>query len=547
LKTQSFSIFTPALIGLAILTSCAQEGEIIIDNSPPKGDSIAGHSQGQQVTWLNSGVEPGAEYYVVVVGRGSSHDLYRLQHSLDVRSSQASAPRDQAEEIATQVISRNQDLFQFNFNPALPDIAGTPRFNPGPIDFYIPNPLDYLTRLEDQLIPIWVPRTASGRRTGDRFSAAKHSGVSGVFDLLIANNVNATQTFTNNLNPLHDCISRVVPETLGILGSPLDLDGKPEINLVISNLITGSQAQPLGLFFPVDRFKTHRGSNLSDSNYGEIVYLSPQPSWELSCSTTAHEIQHMLNFDHKVLRQIQPQDRSDLASQERRGLKAEELGLDEGYSHIMELLTDQASTTNRHVYNFLTNPNESSFALETSRGEWLSNSRTRGANTLLLLYALKRAGGSLDARDPITQQVLRGLVQSPERGLKNIANYLGISQEDLIEDFFSHLVLSMFDPHKAETFIPPVISQTVNSHQTLHKGIDILNRNDDWQKIQYSPPFFHPYQFSVEDISRTSFSTVPTQSMHFYRFRSNERLDSNSFVTISTGGIPFSVILIRTR
>ena len=533
------------LTSLAVFNACGPSFYDIELNCIPGSNTVCSStSQGGQINWLNSRLEPGAEYVIAILSRQSTDDLNALTHELTIDSTQPSAPRPENEQIAINRVLQNQGTFLYNIESQYTDTISAPRFN-FDSSFYIPNPLDYMSRRDDQLFPIWVPKTNGERRTGDRHSAQKKFNLPSVFDLMVSDNVYQTDAFSAQMSVFNSCASTVIPQTISMLGSPLNLDGKSEINVVVTNFQSGSDRQPLGLFFPVDRFRTYRGQELIDSNYGEVVYLSPQPNAFKACSTAAHELQHMINFDHKVLHQIPESERSDLASQERRGLRSEELGLDEAYSHLVELLTDQISTSNGHIYNFLTNAHRSSFALEIPTGDVTMTSRTRGANTLLLMYALNRVGGTLNREDPITQQFLRTLISSPDRGIGNIAKYLNTTEDALIQDFFTQLVRSLYSTSAAQDFLPAVITQQISPFESRSKGVKFVDRSNSINDVQYRPPYIHPYQVPIESIKRIESTTVAAQSMHFYRFKANGPLPSDSSIRVSTRGRPFSLFIVK--
>lgn len=512
---------------------------------PSDGQTCAAHSSGGEITWHNSQIKTGEDYLVVVMSRESTRTVNRLQHSISIQSTQPSALRPREERNLIDQVLRTQGTMINGFNSRWSNVIASPRFNEDPIDFYVPNPLDYMTRLDNQVLPLFVPRTSGDQRTGDRYTTEKMYSQPQLFDLRVANNVNRSPELTQQMMNLGNCVSNVLPQTLSLIGSPIDLDGKSEINLVVSNFQGAANRQPLGLFFPGDRFQTYRGKALVDSNFGELIYLSPQPNVAKACSTVAHELQHMVNFDHKVLHQLPASARSDMVSQERYKLQAEELGLDEAYSHMVEMLSDQSNGVAQHIYNFMTNSHRSSFALEIPTSDGSMNTRTRGANTLLLLFALKKAGGTLNAQDPVTQRFLRQLIQSPQRGFSNVAALLGMTENELLQDFFSHLLLSLFDRNMAQSFLPEVVLEQISLFESIQKGIEITDRDTPINEISYSPPKIHPYQFPIDDIKKVESLTVGAQSMHFYRFRSDMKLSKNDSIRISTKGSPFSVFVVN--
>jgi hypothetical protein len=543
--THRVAAFFISLLGLI---ACAPpQYDVDLKCIPSAGQTCAAHSSGGEITWHNTQIKPGEDYLLVVMSRESTRRVNRLQHSLLIQSTQPSAPLPREERNLIDLVLRQQGTMMNGFNSRWSNVVASPRFNEDPLDFYVPNPLDYMTRLDNQLLPIFVPRTSGDRRTGDRYSMEKVYSQPQAFDLMVANNVNRGSEFSQQMTNLGNCVSNVLPKTIALIGSPIDLDGKSEINLVVSNFQSGANRQPLGLFFPGDRFQTYRGRPLEDSNFGELIYLSPQPNVAKACSTVAHELQHMVNFDHKVLHRLPSSTRSDMVSQERHKLEAEELGLDEAYSHLVELLSDQSNGVGQHIYNFLTNAHRSSFALEIPTSDGSMNTRTRGANTLLLLFALKRAGGSLSAQDPVTQRFLRQLIQSPQRGLSNVASLLDMNENELLQDFFSHLLQSLFDRNTAQSFLPEVVSEQISLFENIQKGVEITDRSVPISEISYSPPRIHPYQLPIDDIKKVESLSVGAQSMHFYRFRSDSKLSANDSIRISSRGSPFSVFVIKSR
>src|SRR5690606_17283578 len=113
----------------------------------------------------------------------------------------------------------------------------------------------------------------------------------------------------------------------------------------------------------------------------EVIYAAPLNDYQRTCSTFVHEFQHLVNFDSKVFSKLSDSEKPDMREMEKANLREEHLGINEGLSHVLEVLSDQRQIVNEHIYNFLIDPNGTSLALETEWNSFTGNSRSRGLNT----------------------------------------------------------------------------------------------------------------------------------------------------------------------
>lgn len=533
------------------LISCSsrqEDKDLQTTCTPAVGEGCTIHSQKGDVFWDLSKIKEGEEYVIIFHSQANTEAFDEFQHSLFIQSSVASAPLSPQEKrfrdkIAEHLKEKNPTFsapVDHSILPPRPSFQG-PALNVDPFrPFYIPEPNDYISRFAEKTVPFYLRSVSSQPLSGRTISFELFPQNSSSFHLYVNPQAGLS---AETLTRLSSCLSQIIPQTLAFLGPLLDQDGDSAIKVLVSPFEGRMGGNTLGFFSSIDRFKTYGGSPLPDSNHGEIIYLSSafmnEPS--RACSTTAHELQHLINFDAKVLSQLSSQERNDMKASE--NIRPEHLSLDEAYAHVAEELSEEEQKVSEHIYNFLTNPNQTSFALETAWDNLYSNSRTRGLATLFLYYVIRKSGGTLNANDPSTQNTLNKLIQSPRSGFQNVAQFLGMTEQKLLEDFFTKITLWIF---QRETTFVPSLEKSEQLNKT--RGIELMNATAPLQEIPFRPPIVHPYQINIPLLSRSENHSLPGQGIAFFRLIVPSEKPPKVHVILSTKGtIAFSAYLVRIK
>lgn len=232
----------------------------------------------------------------------------------------------------------------------------------------------------------------------------------------------------------------IYPTVTEAFGGPSDLDGNGRIAILFTpgvNRLTsrGSDSFVGGFFYGLDLLDG------DGSNHGEVFYaLVPDPTGQFSDARAkarvlevvpailAHEFQHMVHFNQRVLK-------LGAAS-------TEALWLSEGLAQMSEELVARAyaargnaTAVERHregnrtrARRFLANPGAVSLIVTTGQGSL----EERGAGWLHVLYLWDRGGGN---------EVLRRLTQTTRTGTDNVTAVMGESWPDLLADWEAALYL----------------------------------------------------------------------------------------------------------
>lgn len=319
----------------------------------------------------------------------------------------------------------------------------------------------------------------------------------------------STQSLGERLAPLKDCYDNKLNRAFNILGKPIPVDGYDGLRILLAR-IQSSAGISLGAFNFLDRFETLKGEAILDSNFSEILYIKPDASTFDQCSTTIHEYQHLINFDQKILKNIPEKDRSDLDSIRKYKLRREQYGLDEGYSHTFEYLFTADPISLDQVKNFLENPSLATRALDYPSNKYQEVSISRGFNTLIIFYALAKAGGQLHQSDAVSTKVLSDLIHSRFTGLQNVANYFDEEPDQFMTEFITGLSVSLFDPDQQSKFLP-----APKEVDDKYFGLQISDETDSQSKI--SEIQFNPLRTNLPLLSRASSFVLPPQGLNLYR------------------------------
>ncbi len=550
---QNLNLLLSALCAILSLFTygCGDEGETI-SNCDSSGLLCSVRSSGKEAELNISKLRPGQEVFIVFLSRAEVKNINKMRHPVFISTQTPSAPMPQAEkDLINKIQSRTRSINQ-NIDEDLQNIILPPRDsyfsggaeNIGDIqDFYVPVSGDYRTKINSSdSVPVWIPSPSGRVVSGKSFNFVSLAKMPGVYELR-KNSADNLTSMQPEIDKLDQCLKKLFPKAQQLLGTPLyRMRGDPEVQVMITRFEGDKADRTIGLFSSVDRAKTDDGKALPDSNRGEIIYVAPPRDASKTCSTTLHEYQHLISFDHKVLAQLSESNRFDLAAQSSTSVSPEWTGLNEGYSHILEELSGERQIVPDHIYRFLSGVNGSTFSLDASWSDNLANSRTRGLNTLFLYYALRQAGGTLNFDDPITQKTLQSLIHSKNTGFDNIASSLGTKSDDLLQDFFVKLVATLYSSEKASAFIPPF-----ESAQSPTRGIRFLSRADPYEKIPFRPPYIHPLQIPAPELSSSEYTDLPYEGMLFFRYIAPPSISSKSRIKFSTNGQSFMVFQIPTK
>jgi len=545
------------MLVMQVLGACGGSGgDATLSCQLGAGKSCQASTSDASIIWNLDQVKPGEEYIVIARSQMKPEGTKIIRHDFSFQTSTPSAPvaREEAENIR-RILGAQRGLPSVSQNDTGVPIQ-TPRSSASlpnqnitgdSVEFFIPNPSDYVSQLDGKVIPYYVQSPDTRPMSGRTKNLEEYAVVPNLFRMLVdpayLSSSSTTSGFRIYADKLKDCLTQVMPRTMDWIGHPEDVDGVPEINMSISDF-TGAQAdRTLGLFSSRDRFRREGSRALLDSNFSESIYLAPSMDASRSCSTSAHELQHMVSFDRKVLSRLSARDRDNI--KKATDIPGEYLGLNEAYSHLVEELSMESQGVSEHIYNFWTSPSGSSFALESVFSDYKGNSRSRGLNLLLLYFAIKKAGGRLSPDDTVTKTLIANLINSQKIGFENIAEQLGIDESQFLEDFFRQLALSLFDAQAARDFIPALESGRNLENQAVSLGFQINERSSDISRIRYSPPFGHPYQFELLPLQNSSNMNLPAQGLVFMRYIVPDQLDEKAKVKFRAGGKAFSLFLVR--
>ncbi len=561
-------IFTVVPVGIILLLiyACAPEGirDIVAECHPSVGDLCVFETNGGDAIWQIGGLPKDEDYVLAVLSTApiADSDIRTYTHRLEISANFPSARLSEQE----MTLLREIQSLSLKSNPPIKRTDETihiPRKttssgshltyhlgHSSPQNFYVPVTSDYRIKVSDELASFFIPSMSDPNLSGKKnsfkpwppkesFQIFYHPETFPKSTMTLADRNN---NFRQSLKELESCLDKTIPQLLEIMGNPLDLDGEKPIRFLLSRLKSENQMEALGIFSERDRFEVDGKTLLGDSNRSEIIYLNENQNAATACTTAAHELQHLVSFDYKVLRQIPDGRRHDMAEVGARHLVSEERGLNEGYSHIVELLSGPAQNVDYEIYSFLQDANGTSFALEPVFYDGQENIETRGLNTLLLYYVIRRAGGRLDLSDPTTRHLLTSLIQSPLTGLKNIAQYFQISVSDLRKDFIKGLVLSLFHAEHQTNFLPPL------EESDYKRGIRFMDRNEKPNPEEIHSRSIHPLQVDSPLLTSPISDSITSQSLHLYRYIVPEGLTQDAYVRVSTRSTqPFAFYVIRVR
>ncbi len=546
---------------MVALSGCGDSvSDVKMKCSAGVGDGCVITGNGGCTSWDLSDAPSDSDWLLVVNSWKKFDRNKQLSHGLSVRATEASAPLPKNEAAKASRFQGRSSTLSIDSRPnrLVPPLEkgtiGSPSSQQSisldtPVDIYIPEPSDYDITVDGQRVSLFIPTPRGKTRTGRTFSF-DGSDTSAADFVLRASTEQIGQDLTP-LNALSACLKDVIPKTFDLIGRPLyDLDGQNEVNVLVTKFSGPGDSSTAGVFSWLDRFEpSPRKDEFTDSNFGEYLYIRDKRMEGKSgisrmCATTAHELQHLVSFDHKVLRRLSDDRRKNLDSFLKSDLEGEEMGLNEAYSHVVEELSGRNQEVAKYIYLFLTNPGQASLALQTAGENIAANARVRGLNTLILYHAIQKAGGTLDRNDSQTASLLHDLIQSEKTGYENLAQHFGMkSRDEFMKSFYVNLALAMFQTGGNPNFIPPMKQETT-AEGTFSRGIRILSRESPEENATFKEPIFHALQFKAPLLPVTSDTSIPTQGVVFQRYRVPAQKGKDSEVKFCGDGNPISLFVV---
>jgi len=252
---------------------------------------------------------------------------------------------------------------------------------------------------------------------------------------------------------LLECISTVENSILcrleQIWGQAADINGNGRLDILVSKTIN-NEGVAIGFFNPADFYK--RETNINSAAYNpasnemDIIYIAVPDSTSTSygkeniIATIAHEFTHAITYTQKTWQK-------ELMGQS--NAKREELFLDEGLSHLSELLCGigYSGGTVKYLQRYLMNTANYSICDKNIYGQDDSVGM-RGIITLFLSWLFWKEGGMEYGNadfNAITDaggiSFLKRLINSNGTGWENIGTIAGTRTDKLFEEMINEINL----------------------------------------------------------------------------------------------------------
>lgn len=546
MNLKSHSLF---LLPFAVLLSaCTGDGFLAFvekNCSLGRGETCSSDLPGGTLSLQLPTAEAGQEYYLFLYNnkRVDARDFSTTQFHIQVN--QNSAPisieeRDLTEEIRFHYLGQNSLPSPSQINLPAPANILNANFNPTSV-LYIPEPRDYgsIDETTGEFSNYYIRESANRALSGRMGSYAKILEEPNKLRVFLSSEL---QSVSHRYEPGIDCFEEELNWIESALGRLQTRGTSSSVDLRIVPFQQGIG----GMFHYLDRFATQGGEPLPDSNLGQNLYVSANlydsgaTSFrsEQFCSTGIHEYQHAYNYDQKVLRGLASLDLNSV-----RGRQPEHAGLNESYSHFYEELTERSHSVFSHTKNTLSQPNFAPLFLEMAGSGNNLNSRSRGLNHLLLYHALAQKGAALRRDDPIALPYVKSLIDSNEVGLRNIAQSLGWSEWQLMNSFFQHWAMSLYDSNWHAGFIP-----ARENEGGRPQGLRVYPREARAADIPVSDvASFHPLLSEIELLKPGTSIHLRASQIAVYRYIVPENTRPELSVSIMTNGVPYFASFVRVR
>jgi hypothetical protein len=243
------------------------------------------------------------------------------------------------------------------------------------------------------------------------------------------------------------------PTVTAVFGVASDLDSNERVTILLTpavNSLTprGATGFVGGFFFGLDLLPEEEGSNAAEIFYSLVpdpagLFSDPRPKsslLEITPAILAHEFQHMVHFNERVL--------------VREAEANEALWLSEGLAQYAEELVSRAYDGQSDVVSaeifrdgvrdrarrYLAHPDTVALIVSTGRG----NLSERGAGFLNLLYLTDRFGDEVAGR----------LTRTTRTGVANVEAETGTQWADLLSDWWSALYMDGAGPESGSRVFP---------------------------------------------------------------------------------------------
>jgi hypothetical protein len=368
------------------------------------------------------------------------------------------------------------------------------------------------------------------------------------YDLNLFQNRSKTisESDRNFLQNLDACLKKVMPATIDYLGLPaFSLNAKnPKIGdsrVIVGITEFGGQngSGTAGFISRKDLFETNGNLPLNDSNKGEYMAVSKRSDYRNACTTVPHEFEHIINAISKMRMSLPEASRYDLAAFNASGIRGEDLGPDESFAHLFEEFSGEFSAVSLLVHDFLTHINGTPLAIEATLLDDALNKRSRGANVLLQYSNIRLADGTLDPTNSKTRDYVVSRIKSPKTGYQNLADYFHMTEEEMLKNFFVHLVRVARGIEPASEFIPPLFERNGKT-----SGINIVSFATDPRDFIGNPPHLHPLQIPLPLIGMASTVSVPAQSVTLRRYIVPASSRNGGAIDIATDGTGFTAWIV---
>ena len=232
----------------------------------------------------------------------------------------------------------------------------------------------------------------------------------------------------------------IYPTITGAFGSESDLDANDRVVILFTptvNRLTpkGSDGFVGGFYYGVDLLPERAGSNAGEVFYALVpdpsgLHSDPRPKarvLEVTPAVLAHEFQHMVHFNQRVLA-LEAASNEALWLSEGLAQMAEELAArvyEEAQSEGDTELFREGNTSRARQYLF--NPADVSLIVASGRGSLAE----RGAGWLFVLYLAAQKG----------EGILAQLTATTSTGTDNVVARMGLAWEEVLADWWAALYL----------------------------------------------------------------------------------------------------------
>ena len=273
--------------------------------------------------------------------------------------------------------------------------------------------------------------------------------------------------------PLENFVMRRVKE---LWGECADIDSNGKLTILFSKTIN-EENKAVGFFNSKDFFRNISEKTSSAynpySNEMDIIYVAfPDSenrnySIESIIATVSHEFAHAVNFSQKTWKSLSKGD-NDIVQ--------EELFLDEGWSHLTELLCGYGSSGGD--INFINFYLENSSYYSFCKNDYLGRNDSvgqRGAVCLFLYWLFEKAGGigyENDGFDFIDQggiSFLKSMTDTKQTGWDCIGNYFNKNTDSLFIEFSKILLNQNINSFFNENKKDPVTNEYFLKNVSLKK------------------------------------------------------------------------------